>query len=92
MYVDESVDEEWKSNSARSFELIGSVLKEVEVLEKEPDQKMEETSVDSISEKEFIHNSPTPTTAEEGNCQSTPKIDFTDIEGVSSTNSVKEYK
>ncbi|KAI3854236.1 hypothetical protein MKW98_024659 [Papaver atlanticum] len=92
MFVGESVDEEWKSNSAESFELIGSVLKEVTLLEKELDQKLEETSIDSISVKEFIYNSPTPTTAEEGNCPSTTKIDFTDIDGVGSSDSVKEYK
>ncbi|KAI3914155.1 hypothetical protein MKW98_003228, partial [Papaver atlanticum] len=34
----------------------------------------------------------TPTTAEEGNCRSTPKIDFIDINGSSVTNSVRDYK
>ncbi|KAI3924890.1 hypothetical protein MKW98_031141 [Papaver atlanticum] len=92
MYVGESVDEEWKSNSAEIFELIGSVLKEVTLLEKELDQKMEETSIDLTSVKDFIHNSSTPTTVEEGNFRSTPKIDFTDISGAGSTNSVKDYK
>ncbi|KAI3963504.1 hypothetical protein MKW98_022926, partial [Papaver atlanticum] len=34
----------------------------------------------------------TPTTIEEGNCRSTPKIDFIDINGAGATNSVKDYK
>ncbi|KAI3961145.1 hypothetical protein MKX01_035731 [Papaver californicum] len=83
IYVSESVDENWKSNSAESFESIGYVLKEVTLVEKEIDQKLGETPIDSILGKDFIRNSSIPTTTEEGNCRSTPKIDFSDcVKGI----------
>ncbi|KAI3849941.1 hypothetical protein MKW98_026855 [Papaver atlanticum] len=56
------------------------------------DVELELNSAESKSVSDLNHHSSTPATTEEGNSRSTPKIDFTDIDGVGSTNSVKEYK
>ncbi|RZC60698.1 hypothetical protein C5167_022454 [Papaver somniferum] len=56
------------------------------------DVELELTSTESKSVSDFIHHSSTPATIEEGNCRSTPRIDFIDFVGVGATNSVKDYK
>ncbi|XP_026457689.1 uncharacterized protein LOC113358357 isoform X2 [Papaver somniferum] len=88
MYVGESVDEEWKSNSAESFELIGSLLKKVTLMEKEISQKLEETPIDSIAVNVFASKPSNPLATEEGNYRSSfkPQFSITDRDQDGSSN------
>ncbi|XP_026412152.1 uncharacterized protein LOC113307895 [Papaver somniferum] len=76
IHLSPSVDENWESNSWESFELIGSLLKKVTLIEKEIDEKLEGDQIDSSSEGDVVHNS-----SDEGNYSSKPKSDFSIVNG-----------
>ncbi|KAI3953741.1 hypothetical protein MKW98_017565 [Papaver atlanticum] len=65
IYVGESVDDDWKSSSIESFELVGSVLKKATMIEKVIDEKLEETPIDSSSEMNFFQKSSIPGATDE---------------------------
>ncbi|KAI3849315.1 hypothetical protein MKW92_002901, partial [Papaver armeniacum] len=90
IHLSRSVNGNWESNSSEifdeSFELIGSVLKKVTLIEKEIDEKLEGAPIDSDSEGNLVHNS-----LDEGNYSSQPKSDFSIVNGAGVTY-VQDYK
>ncbi|KAI3942094.1 hypothetical protein MKW92_033123, partial [Papaver armeniacum] len=80
IYLSQSVDEHWESNYWKSFESIGSVLKEVTLVEKAISEKLEETSINSISVNDFTSKPSTPLATDKVNYHFSFKTYFSIID------------